>query len=161
VNAAPALLIEVLRYAFLAGLVLFVVRVLRVVLSDLETRAALPAARAVLVVESPDGQRGREFLVAGEATVGRAPGCAIVLSGDYVSAHHARLFEREGRVWVEDLGSTNGTLLNGRRVRRRPAAMRAGDRLRIGDVVLGLRLEPAQAPVASPQAWRTGGDGRG
>lgn len=159
-NAAPALLIESLRYAFLFGLVLFVVRVLRVVLSDLDTRTAVPSARVVLVVESPDGQRGREFLVSGEATVGRAPGCAIVLTGDYVSAHHARLFERDGRVWVEDLGSTNGTLLNGRRVRR-TAAMRPGDRLRIGDIVLGLRLEPASAPIAAPQAWHAGGDGRG
>ena len=158
-TVAPVLLIELLRYAFLAALVVFVVRVLRVVLLDLETRAVSPASRAVLVVESPDGQRGREFLVAGEATVGRAPGCAIVLTGDYVSAHHARLFERAGRVWVEDLGSTNGTLLNGRRVRR-PIAMRAGDRLRIGDVVLGLRLETAAAPAAAP-VWTARQDGRG
>jgi pSer/pThr/pTyr-binding forkhead associated (FHA) protein len=160
VTAAPVLLIELLRYAFLAALVVFVVRVLRVVLLDLETRAVRPVSRAVLVVESPDGQRGREFLVAGEATVGRAPGCAIVLAGDYVSAHHARLFERAGRVWVEDLGSTNGTLLNGRRVRR-PIAMRAGDRLRIGDVVLGLRLETAAAPAAAAPVWTAREDGRG
>lgn len=159
-TAAPVLLIELLRYAFLAALVVFVARVLRVVLLDLETRAAWPAPRAVLVVESPDGQRGREFLVAGEATVGRAPGCAIVLTGEYVSAHHARLFERAGRLWVEDLGSTNGTLLNGRRVRR-PVVMRAGDRLRIGDVVLGLRLETAAAPVAAPPVWTAREDGRG
>jgi pSer/pThr/pTyr-binding forkhead associated (FHA) protein len=160
VNAAPVLLLVILRYAFLLALVIFVARVLRVVLSDLDLRGAWPASRVVLVVESPDGQRGREFLVTGEATVGRAPGCAIVLAGDYVSAHHARLFERDGRVWVEDLGSTNGTLLNGRRVRR-PAAMRAGDRLRIGDVVLGLRVEPATAPVATPQVWNAQEDGRG
>lgn len=160
-TATPTLLIFVLRYAFLLALILFVVRVLRVVLSDLEARTAGPASRAVLVVEAPDASRGREFLVAGEATVGRAPGCAIVLSGDYVSAHHARLFEREGRVWVEDLGSTNGTLLNGRRVRR-PVAMRAGDRLKIGDVVLGLRLEAASEPVAARAGiWSGGEDGRG
>jgi len=111
-------------------------------------------------LREPADARGREFLVAGEATVGRAPGCAIVLHGDYVSAHHARLFERGGRVWVEDLGSTNGTLLNGRRVRR-PAAMRAGDRLKIGDIVLGLRLEAAIGPVAAGAAgWADGEDGR-
>ncbi|HKX19155.1 MAG TPA: FHA domain-containing protein [bacterium] len=156
-TATPSLLIVALRYAFLLALVLFVARVLRVVLSDLDVRTAWPAARAVLVVEAPDASRGREFLVAGEATVGRAPGCAIVLSGDYVSAHHARLFERDGRVWVEDLGSTNGTLLNGRRVRR-PAAMRAGDRLRIGDTVLGLRVEAAAEPVAAGTgSWTTDG----
>lgn len=160
-NATPVLVIVALRYAFLAALVLFVARVLRVVLSDLEIRTAWPVSRVVLVVEAPAASRGREFLVAGEATVGRAPGCAIVLGGDYVSAHHARLFERGGRVWVEDLGSTNGTILNGRRVRR-PAAMRAGDRLKIGDVVLGLRLEVTPEPATSPAgAWRGGEDSRG
>ena len=160
-SAAPVLVVVVLRYAFLAALVVFVARVMRVVLSDLEPRTAGPASRVVLVVEAPTASRGREFLVAGEATVGRAPGCAIVLGGDYVSAHHARLFERGGRVWVEDLGSTNGTLLNGRRVRR-PAAMRAGDRLKIGDVVLGLRLEAVPEPAAAPaREWSDGEDGRG
>ena len=158
--STPTLLVVVLRYAFLLGLVLFVARVLRVMLSDLEAPAAGPASRAVLVVEAPAASRGREFLVAGEATVGRAPGCAIVLTGDYVSGHHARLFEHDGRVWVEDLGSTNGTLLNGRRVRR-PVAMRAGDRLKIGEVVLGLRLEAASEPAAArADAWGDGRDGR-
>ena len=46
-----------------------------------------------------------------------------------------------GRVWVEDLRSTNGTLLNGQRLRR-PAPLRPGDRLTIGDAVLALRSEP-------------------
>lgn len=157
-NATPPLLILVLRYAFLAALVVFVARVLRAVLADLETRTAGSPSRAVLVVEAPVAARGREFLVAGEATVGRAPGCAIVLSGEYVSAHHARLFERAGRVWVEDLRSTNGTLLNGRRVRR-PVAMRAGDRLKIGEVVLGLRIDAARDVAALPSAiWADGED---
>lgn len=157
----PVVILVILRYAFLLGLVLFVARVLRVVLSDLQTPTAWPASRAVLVVEAPAASSGREFLIAGEATIGRAPGCAIVLNGDYVSAHHARLFERDGRVWVEDLGSTNGTLLNGRRVRR-PVAMRAGDRLKIGDVVLGLRVEAAAEPSAArAEAWSAGEEGRG
>lgn len=157
----PVFILVLLRYAFLLALVLFVVRVLRVVLSDLDTPTAWPAARTVLVVEAPATSSGREFLIAGEATIGRAPGCAIVLNGDYVSAHHARLFERDGRVWVEDLGSTNGTLLNGRRVRR-AVAMRAGDRLKIGDVLLGLRVEAAAEPSAArAEAWGAREDGRG
>jgi pSer/pThr/pTyr-binding forkhead associated (FHA) protein len=137
-----ALLLPLLRYAFLAGLLLFVARVVAAVLADLEVRAVgQPAARTLLVVESPDERHGREFLVAGEAVIGRAPGCAILLPDDFVSARHARVFERAGRTWVEDLGSTNGTLLNGRRLRR-PVSLRAGDRLQIGRTVLGFRVEP-------------------
>ena len=137
------LLLPLLRFAFLVGLLLFVARVLRAVLADLEVRA-VPAApqRTVLVVEQPEGLRGREFLVSGEATIGRAPECAIVLSDDFISARHARIFERGGRLWVEDLRSTNGTLLNGHRLRR-PVALRPGDRLRIGDILLGFRAEHA------------------
>jgi len=146
-----SLLLLVLRYAFLAGLLLFVARVVRTVLSDLDASAVRAAsARTLFVVEQPSELRGREFLVAGEATIGRAPECAIMLQDGFVSLHHARVFERGGRLWIEDLGSTNGTTLNGQRIRR-PAQLRPGDRVAIGDVVLGLRLEPASGAVPADQ----------
>lgn len=134
-------LLFVLRYAFLAGLVVFLLRVLRAVFADLEVRTA-PAAHAhgILLVEEPAPLRGRRFPISGEAIIGRGPGCAIPLADDYVSAQHARVYERAGRLWVEDLRSKNGTLLNGQRLRR-PASLRAGDRLQIGQVILGFRGE--------------------
>lgn len=135
-------LLLLLRYIFLAGLFVFVARAVRVVASDLDVRAATaPPVRTLFVVESPDSLRGREFLISGEAVIGRAPGCAVVLSDDFASAHHARVFERGGRVWVEDLRSTNGTCLNGHPLRR-PAQLRVGDRLQIGRTMLGFRVEP-------------------
>ncbi len=141
--------LSLLRYAFLAGLLMFVARAVRVVAADLDVRAATaPPPRTLLVAESPDGLRGREFLISGEALIGRAPGCAIMLTDDFASAHHARVFERGGRVWVEDLRSTNGTRLNGQPLRR-PAQLRTGDRLQIGRTVLGFRAEP---PVGSRPA---------
>jgi len=140
-----SLLLPVLRFAFLAGLLLFVARVVRAVLADLDVRAVrTPSVRTLFVVEQPAPLRGREFLVAGEAMIGRAPECAIMLQDGYVSLHHARVFNRGGHLWVEDLQSTNGTLLNGQRLRR-PAQLQPGDRVAIGDVVLGLRVETAAA----------------
>jgi pSer/pThr/pTyr-binding forkhead associated (FHA) protein len=137
-----SLLLPALRFAFLGGLLYFVGRVVAAVLADLDVRAVPhAAARTVLVIEFPDRHRGREFLVSGEAVIGRGPGCAVVLPDDYASARHARVFERRGRVWVEDLGSTNGTVLNGRRVTR-PAMLRSGDRLQIGRTMLAFRVEP-------------------
>ncbi len=150
------LLVPVLRYAFLAGLLVFVARVTAAVLADLGARpVASSPARALLVAEAPEGMRGREFLVSGDTVIGRAPGCAIVLSDDYVSSRHARIVERGGRVWVEDLGSTNGTLLNGRPVRR-AAALRAGDRLQLGRTVLAFRVEPPVGPPARAGAGAGG-----
>jgi len=66
-----------------------------------------------------------------EATVGRASGCAIFIDDPTVSSIHARLTRAGDQVVVDDLGSRNGTLLNGRRLKG-PTALSLGDRLGIG-----------------------------
>ena len=69
-----------------------------------------------------------------ELTVGRGGGCGIVLDDTFVSQVHARVFRRDGDVYVEDLGSRNGTLLNGSRSAPRNA-LRRGDRVQFGRTV--------------------------
>ncbi len=66
-----------------------------------------------------------------ELVIGRHPDCDIVLVGPAVSRHHARLTFRDGAWIVQDLDSTNGTVVNGDRVGR--CRLRAGDRVVIGD----------------------------
>jgi pSer/pThr/pTyr-binding forkhead associated (FHA) protein len=91
--------------------------------------AAAPAA--VRVVKPPQ-LAGRTFPVDGdELTVGRAPGCAVLLDDPTVSSIHARLTRRGEQVVLDDLGSRNGTLLNGRRLKA-PTALSPGDRVGIG-----------------------------
>ena len=70
--------------------------------------------------------------------IGRAPECTLVLTDEYASGRHARLFPRDGRWWVEDLGSTNGTRL-GRSPVTAPTPVEPGQQLRIGRTVLELR----------------------
>ncbi len=72
------------------------------------------------------------------AEIGRGDRCAIRLQDTYVSQVHARLYGKNGAWYVEDLGSTNGTLLNDRRVEA-PVEVHAGDVLKIGKTVLELR----------------------
>jgi hypothetical protein len=80
--------------------------------------------------------KGPGFALDDEMTIGRAPGCAVVLPDDtFVSQLHARVFFRGDGYWVEDLGSTNGTLLNGRRVMG-SLPLQRGDRLQVGKTVL-------------------------
>src|SRR5256885_5444460 len=87
-------------------------------------------------VLDPESRRGQVFEVGDEVTVGRAAGCGISLDDDnFVSQLHARLFRRDGTIYVEDLGSTNGTYLNKRKVSG-PQALRKGDRVAIGRTVL-------------------------
>jgi len=87
-----------------------------------------------LKIMEPEAQRGQVFELADELTVGRAAGCGVRVEDSYTSNIHARLFRRDGGLYVEDLGSTNGTWVNAERV---IDAMRLnrGDLLQVGGTV--------------------------
>ena len=90
-----------------------------------------------LVVVAPAEQQGRLYPLGEELTMGRAAGCQVTLDDTYVSQIHARVFLRGGQVYVEDLGSTNGTYLNRAKVAG-PMLVGPGDRLQVGSTVLEL-----------------------
>jgi pSer/pThr/pTyr-binding forkhead associated (FHA) protein len=93
------------------------------------------AALRLKVIE-PEQRRGMTFEVDGEVTIGRAPGCRIRLSEDSFASHiHARVFLKDGKPYLEDLGSTNGTWLNSRRLDG-PALIKRGDKIQVGVTVL-------------------------
>ncbi len=88
-----------------------------------------------LTVVEPEDLKGTVFPLGDELTVGRAAGCQITLDDTYVSQLHARLFVRDEQLYVEDLGSTNGTYLNRRKVSA-PMVVSRGDRVQIGSTVM-------------------------
>jgi pSer/pThr/pTyr-binding forkhead associated (FHA) protein len=88
-----------------------------------------------LVVTEPKAGRGAAFAVGDEITVGRAATCTIGMTDDsFVSQLHARVFHDAGSTMIEDLGSTNGTYLNGKRLTA-PERITKGDRVQIGSTV--------------------------
>ena len=93
---------------------------------------------------------GRSFTLARPSTtLGRDPGCDVVLSLIAVSRRHARIARREGRFELEDLGSSGGTHLNGLPLRG-PARLSDGDRIEVGGFLLAF-IEPAPtSPATSP-----------
>lgn len=154
----PEPVLTVLKFVFLALVYLFFFRVVRAVwVVDLSpatakerqtTRspkraAAAPGPRSgptafELVGLDPEAIRGRTFVVDAESTVGRTAGCQVQLDDSTVSQLHARLFVQDGRLLVEDLGSTNGTFVNRRKVSS-PTPMRRGDRVAFGHTQLEVR----------------------
>lgn len=88
-----------------------------------------------LTVIDPPEQRGRTYPLGQELTVGRAAGCQVVLDDTYASQIHARVFSRDSQVFVEDLGSTNGTLLN-RNQLTGPTMANRGDKMQVGSTVM-------------------------
>jgi|SRR5579872_2541487 len=145
----PHALLHLLRYFLLALLWLFFLYAARMVFVELRrSRTERPAPpppgplgadKAVslrLRVVDPPQRRGRIFELGDEVTVGRSPGCAVALEDDtFVSSVHARVFRRSGELWLEDLGSTNGTWLNDERVDG-PSRIQRGDRVKVGSTTL-------------------------
>lgn len=145
----PESVLTILKFCFLALLYLFLWRVVRVVLGELRTPADVEdegvpneagrerkTRRGVrLRILEPPAHEGEIYPLAEEITVGRGGGCSIVLPDDnYVSTVHARLFRRGSDVFVEDLGSRNGSYVNGMQVTS-PTRLRRGDRVQFGQTV--------------------------
>ena len=84
-----------------------------------------------LVVRSGGGRAGEHFLLENEeTTVGRSPDCDVFLDDVTVSRRHALVVRRDGRYFIEDRGSLNGTFLNRRRIESGP--LEDGDEVQIG-----------------------------
>jgi hypothetical protein len=144
----------ILKIAFLVLLYLFIWRIVRTASRDLrlpqesfvlapsspaaqQLAAAAASARKLIVLRSPAAAEGAELVVnAAPITVGRASQNDLGLSSDeFASARHARFEPRRDGVWVEDVGSTNGTYVNGVRLEQ-PRRLKSGDVIRIGDTDL-------------------------
>lgn len=151
----PEPLLKLLELCLLALLWLFFLRVLRAVWTEVQGPTAVASRPAAsnggrrsparrrgtprLVVVEPKDRKGHAYELAEEQTVGRAAGCQITLDDTYVSQLHARVFNKDGQWFVEDLGSTNGTYLNTKRVSS-PLAVKRGDQVKIGAVVMEAEL---------------------
>jgi hypothetical protein len=149
----PPFVLTVLKVLFLALLYFFVYRALHAVVVGIRgpvrapppprghaapTRKPSAKAPKSLVVIDERGGKMKTMSLDGTLQIGRADACQIKLPDTYVSSFHARIYRQDGGWYVEDLGSTNGTYLNQKRVTS-PAELRAGDRLKIGKTTLELR----------------------
>ena len=153
----------VLKIVFVVALYLFVWRIMRLSVRDLGSpqesmvlgRAAaeaaglgrvapppIPAAPPqgpaahLVVLSSPIYPPGTIVRLESDVTFGRAGDVDVPLEGDpYASAHHALVFHRDGALYVRDLGSTNGTHVDGNALVAEHR-LRTGDELRVGETEL-------------------------
>ncbi len=138
-----------LKLAFLVLLYGFIVLIVRTATKDiggapqesiilggaeaaaLRAQVAGPSAR-FLVLEGPGLQKGGTLEVVASTVIGRGPESELSLDGDeFASAQHAKIEAGPKGVWIEDLGSTNGTFVNGARVTSK-RRLQPGDVVRVG-----------------------------
>ena len=156
-----AIVVQAFRFGFLILLWLFIYAAFRVVKADLfgssPARVNAPRRRGPSAKQSRGGNAGkgprgpRQLVVTGGSLtgtritlgtqailIGRADDSTVVLTDDFASSRHARLTNRDGDWYVEDLGSTNGTYLDRSKVAG-PTRIPPGAPIRIGKTVLELR----------------------
>lgn len=150
----PDQLLNLLKIFLLLLLYLFFLRVLRAVWAEINPPKVVEAPKQkrersgkrapgrkggppVLRLVAPAELKGRTYPLAEEMTIGRAAGCQVTIDDTYASQLHARVFQRDGQVFVEDIGSTNGTYLNRKKVTG-PMVLQRGDQLQIGNTILEL-----------------------
>jgi len=143
-----------LKFGFLVVLYLFLLWVARSALRDMmrhvETVPAEPAESSrprreqsgpaldanveprLEVVAAMGHEPGTVFDLSGGATMGRSESADILVNDPFASSAHARVFQRGDFMYIEDMGSTNGTYLNGRQLRT-AERLKMADTIRIGD----------------------------
>jgi hypothetical protein len=154
-DVAVETVLLILKIAFVVLLYLFIWRIVRTAAKDVrlpqesfilgpgQAAAAglgqqpAPMLATLVVLKSPALEVGEEFqLDSAPLTVGRGSPNDIELHDDeFASAKHARIEPRRDGVWVEDIGSTNGTFVNGTRIDR-PRRLTPGDVVRVGETDL-------------------------
>jgi hypothetical protein len=153
--------LHVMQWAVIVLIFLFFLRVIRAVWVEMspatirkprwqkrqerrdERNANRPAAppkqsrrrQLYLKVVQPPSHAGRSYDLDDELTIGRSPGCGVSMPEDiYTSTLHARLFRHNDQLWVEDLGSTNGTYVNSEQIAK-AVRLGKGDMLQVGSTV--------------------------
>ena len=129
-----------LKFGFLAVLYLFLLWIARSAMKDLarggdSTAAAEPIeppSPRLSVVAAMGYEPGTTFDVGEGATFGRPDNADIRVDDAFASSAHARIFPRAEFMYLEDMGSTNGTYLNGRQVKS-AERLKMADTIRIGD----------------------------
>ncbi len=154
------IILFVLRTAFIVLIYVFICIVLIYLIRDLhntarprtETPAAITEGLGYRVTSSATTEKsglgllriesapkkyameGAEFVLDRELKLGRGPQNEVILPDRFASNNHARLYNRDGQYWLEDLGSKNGTYLNGNPLAE-TTVLANGDQIRIGEII--------------------------
>ncbi|MDI3518424.1 MAG: hypothetical protein PWQ34_571 [Caldanaerobacter sp.] len=125
------ILSQILKYVLIFLIYLFLYRVFKIIYMDIKgvrrERQLTSAKLSFLTGE-------RTFSLFEVTSIGRSDECDIVIESPYVSAKHALIRKKGKRFYIEDLNSTNGTFVNGKRVK--VARIKNGDVITLGDVDL-------------------------
>ncbi|MEG0476591.1 MAG: FHA domain-containing protein [Raoultibacter sp.] len=127
------------RLLFVALLYLFLFAIMKTGIGLVRGQRKKEKSWSVAVEKGPKELRGVQLAVRGPIIVGRSPGSDIVIGAGYVSGRHARFTLMGQNLFIEDMGSTNGTAVNGQPIAE-PTALKNNDIVNVGDVAMRVRF---------------------
>lgn len=136
----PALFLNLLKLIFIALIYLFLWQIGKSIGAHIGPSQSMRRSRkgGELVIVRSDSGAGRRFPIGAPVVLGRSDDADILVDDAYASEFHVRIGLQDGAVMLNDLGSTNGTYVNGRRVTV-PTALQKGDAVQIGKTIIEVR----------------------
>ena len=137
-----AIISEILKYVFVVIVYVFIISVIRLVYLDItdSKRRESTAGTGLAYLKLINLRRELKFKMYESysikeiAYIGRSKKCQIYIADPYLSKTHARVFLRDGNFYIEDLKSTNGSYLNGRKLPDHPVRIKDSDKLTFGSI---------------------------
>lgn len=133
---------SLLKYIFITIIYLFIFGVMRLIYLDIKSTGSgrrhgkkdLPYLKLVNRRERLEFKVEETYVLDGNVELGRSGKNAIMINDPYISSKHARFFVRSGKYYMQDLGSTNGSFINGGKVEGEAVALSNGDRIHMGQL---------------------------
>ena len=136
------ILAGVVKYAFVFIVYMFILSIVRLIYLDISvsTRRESTSGSGYAYLKLINLRRNLTFKmhesysIKESALIGRSKRCQIYIDDPYMSKNHAKIFLRDGAFYIEDLDSTNGSFLNGRRLPDHPIRLKDSDKLSFGNI---------------------------
>lgn len=135
------ILSNIIKYAFVLIVYMFIISVVRLVYLDISdskrrenTSGGFAYLKLINLRRNLDFKMYESYSIRESALIGRSKRCQVYIDDPYLSKNHARIFLNDGLFYVEDLGSTNGSYLNGRKLPNHPVRIKDSDKLSFGNI---------------------------
>ncbi|HEY9062740.1 MAG TPA: FHA domain-containing protein [Pseudobacteroides sp.] len=136
------ILSSLLKYIFVTVIYLFIYGVIRLIYLDIKSASSqnfqikknTPYLKLINIREHFDFKVEEIYMLGKDVDIGRSSKNKIAVKDPYMSTRHARFSIKDGKYFIEDLGSTNGTFVNGKDLKNIRQPLKDGDKIRIGQV---------------------------
>lgn len=133
---------SLLKYVFITIIYVFIFGIMRLIYLDIRSMSAksstpavgLPYLKLVSLKDSFDFTLEESYLLTGDTMIGRSQENGIHIEDPFLSGRHAIFTKKEDSYYLQDIGSTNGTELNGSRLGAEPVLLKDGDRIHVGQL---------------------------